>query len=502
LNIRKSILQLLLVRESESKLVSRLFIFEFFQGASIALFFTTAISIFIEHLPTTELPKVFILSALLLWITGFLYSKLEHTLSSRQLIFGVLIFSGLCIVLFRVFMYKQEEGWFLFLFLSSFNVLYLLNSLEFWGLVSRLFDVRQSKRLFAIVSAGDIPAKMIGYILVFLMVPLIGTENLLWIAATCVGVSVLLFFPIGKLVDMKTWTSIHEPHYATENIQGIRASLTGNRLIRTVASVSFFYFCFFIVVTFIFYGYIKKEFQTDKSLARFFAIFMAGSRAITLLIKLIITNRLIDKLGIRKSLLITPVFLSLLCLTTIVFSDGGTSHITFYMFGIMAISADVLRSAILSPVLLASLQPLPVHHRLRGHTIIKGLMDPFAFLAIGVLLLLLQVFDQMSFGLLTIILLGVTILWLFFTLSVDKNYIEMLTAAIRKRTLNERDISITDTDSLSFLSNKLKLGTEEEAMSVLRLLHSQPIERGNFYKEGLTHVSPNVRQLSLQYIQS
>src|SRR6202007_3259341 len=109
-----------------------------------------------------------------------------------------------------------------FLFLSMFNVLYLLNNLEFWGVVARLFDVRQSKRLFAIVSAGDIPAKLIGYIIALLLVPHIGTENLLWIAAGCVIISFLLFFPIAKLVGMKEWSHIQHKGYATENIQGIR----------------------------------------------------------------------------------------------------------------------------------------------------------------------------------------------------------------------------------------------------------------------------------------
>ncbi len=502
MNIRRSISQFLLIRESEGRLVSRLFIFEFFQGAAIALFFTTAISIFLQHLSAEELPKIFILSALLLWITGFLYNKLEHSIPAHKLIFCVLIFNGVCILLFRLFIYKQTETWYLFLFLSSFNILYLLNNLEFWGLVSRLFDVRQSKRLFAIVSAGDIPAKMIGYIVALLLVPVIKTENLLWIATGFVIVSILLFNPIARLVNMKSWSLDHRHHYATENLQGIRASLTGNRLIRNVALVSFFYFCFFIIVTFVFYGYIKEEFHNDKALAGFFAIFMAASRGITLLIKLLLTNRLFDRLGIRKSLLITPVLLLLVCCATILFADGKNSTTTFYMFGIMAISADILRSAILTPVLLSTLQPLAVHHRLRGHTIIKGLMDPFAFFAIGVILLLLQLSHQMNFSLLTILLMGITVLWLFFTLSVDKNYIEMLTAAIRKRSLNERDISITDTDSLNFLYNKLKEGSEEEAISVLRLVASQPIERSKFYRESLMHHSPNVRRLALQLIQS
>src|SRR5215213_9404503 len=170
-------LNFLLIRPSESKLVSKLFLFEFFQGSSIAIFFTTGISMFLEKRSTAELPKVFMLSAILLWICGFVYSKLEHKLSIRSLILSVLVFNLTSIVVFRLLMSQEDSQWFMYLFLAFFNVLYLLNNLEFWGLAALLFDVRQSKRLFGIVSAGDIPAKMIGYIAAILLVPIIGTEN-------------------------------------------------------------------------------------------------------------------------------------------------------------------------------------------------------------------------------------------------------------------------------------------------------------------------------------
>ena len=160
-------------------MISRLFVFEFFQGAAIALYFISAISIFVDHLPPTELPKVFILSAFLLWLFGFLYSKLEHGYLTRHIIYFVLTFNALCIVAFRLLMDFQTEKWFLFLFLGAFNILYLLNNLEFWGLVSLLYDVRQSKRLFAIVSAWDGPARMVGYGIAFVFANIIVPENFL-----------------------------------------------------------------------------------------------------------------------------------------------------------------------------------------------------------------------------------------------------------------------------------------------------------------------------------
>jgi hypothetical protein len=214
--------------------VGRLFAFEFFQGSAIALFFTAAIAIFLEHRPTSDLPKVFTLAALLLWSFGFLYSKLEHRLSTRALITTVLIFNICVIVLFRLLMPYQEDQWFLFLFLASFNVIYLLNNLEFWGLAALLFDVRQSKRLFGIISAGDIPAKMLGYIGAIFLVPFIGTENLLWVAAGALVVSLFILGPLMELTELNG-TKEKANHHSSYSIRNIKMALTGNQLIRKIA---------------------------------------------------------------------------------------------------------------------------------------------------------------------------------------------------------------------------------------------------------------------------
>ena len=116
-------------------------------------------------------------------------------------------------------------------------------------------------------------------------------------------------------------------------------------------------------------------------MAGFFAIFLGGVRLITLVIKVGITNRLVDKIGLRRSLLITPVILLGICLICLFFAARTSSFKnTFYLFGVLALATDVLRMAVQSPVLLAAMQPLPTHQRLRGHTLLKGLMDPFAFL--------------------------------------------------------------------------------------------------------------------------
>lgn len=493
----------LLIRESELKLVNKLFLFEFFQGSAIAIYFTCSISIFLKHLPTTDLPKVFLLSSFLLWITGFIYNKLEHLLTTSQLIKTVISFNIICLLTIRFLMSHQNETWFLYIFLSLFNILYLLNNLDFWGLAAQLFDVRQSKRLFGIISAGDIPAKMIGYLSAYLISPYIGTENLLFVGAALLFVSFFIHKPLMRISNLESHSKRNKLHHASEDFSNIKTAIFGNKLIRKIALVSFFSYSCLIVINFVFYGYVKQAFKTDNSLVAFFSIFFFVIRAGTLILKIAGTNKLVDKLGLQKSLLISPIILIAIGIIIIYFSlYGNSSVILFYLYGVMAVVIDVLRSSIITPVLLATMQPLPVKSRLRGHTIVKGLMDPFAFFFMGLFLLFNGNSTLLDFEILSIGLFVLLIGWVFFSLSIEKDYLNTLQAAIRNRILNERDINLSDKESLNFLMKKIEVGNEDEAISSLKIISAQPIKSTIFLEKALQNPSSLVVNHAIDIIHS
>lgn len=504
MKLRRSILNFILVRESESKLVKSLFIFEFFQGSAIALFFTAAISIFLKQLQAGDIPKVYILAAMLLWGVGFLYHKLEINLSIKRIIYVVVVINTLIIVFFRIFYeFFYLETWYLYLFLAVFNVLYLLNNLEFWGLAAQIFDVRQSKRLFGVISAGDIPAKMIGYFSAYLIIPFIGTENLLIVAATLSSISLFLLNPLFKHSNLKSIQQGGHKLHSTHSIKNMQSAIAGNILIRKIAIVSFFSFAIYLIVNFVFYGYVKAEFKTDKSLVSFFAIFFGVTRLFTLIIKIAFANKMVDKIGLRNALMVSPAILFAICISGIfIINQFELQRFTFYLFGILIVITDVLRSAIQTPVLLAILQPLPVHQRLKGHTIIKGLMDPFAFLVAGIALWLYTSSTIFNFEYLNYFIIVLIVLWAYFTWSVEKDYLKTLLTGIRNRTLNARDLEISDKDTLAYLLEKLTNGSETEAISVLKLINGQAVDKEKFLVAGLNHFSQHVQILALEMIQT
>ena len=85
-------LRALNVRPEEGWLVKKLYWLQFLQGAGIAFFFTASFAQFLAHNPIKELPIVFIYSSLLLWIGGFVYSKMEHKFSITNLALIITIF--------------------------------------------------------------------------------------------------------------------------------------------------------------------------------------------------------------------------------------------------------------------------------------------------------------------------------------------------------------------------------------------------------------------------
>jgi ATP/ADP translocase len=499
-------LQTLNIRPDEGWLVKKLFLLQFFQGAGIAFFFTASFALFLTHFPITELPYVFIYSSLLLWIAGFIYSRIEHKFDISKLALIITVFMIFSMLLFRLAFEYIKTDWFLYWMLAWFNVLYLLNNLEFWGVASLLFDARQSKRLFGVISAGDIPAKFIGYTLALFTVEYFGTINLLWIGVCCMLASIPFLISIkksGKLHEVHHEKKQHTRH-AVQEVSKIVKNFSGNTLIRRLATLSIIITGSFMIINFAFYAGVKEAYSDDVSLAKFIAFFLAIVRVIALIIKVIFTGRLINKLGIIKSLLITPVVL-LVLISTIILTQNlpGYQKIIIYLFGATSIVVDILRSAINSPVFLTIMQPLSSHERLRAHTIVKGIMDPFASLLSGVMILVL-IHYQHKVDLLTLsyILLIICILWIIGIYRVNNQYLKTIVKTISSRYFNQEGFSINDSGTLDWLVQKAKTSSETEVINILNMLYqSNKVKSDELIVSALQHPSEKVKTAVLKLIE-
>ncbi|WP_156123654.1 hypothetical protein [Flavihumibacter sp. ZG627] len=470
-------LNVLNVHTSEWWIVKKLFWLQFFQGAGISFFFTAEFARFLERFPVYELPWVMVFSSVLLWLTGLIYSYYEHKLNFARFNEGIIIFMAASMLLVRVGSNFFTDDWFYYFSLAWFYVLYLLNNLEFWGIASRLFDIRQSKRLFGVISSGDIPAKFIGYTLALIFVPYTGTLNLLLLGVISMLVSIPFFRSISKS-EHRHFAHAHPKqrvHHSSNTIQTLMQSFVSSVMIRRIALISMLASACIILVNYGLYANVKDAYNNDVELAKFIAMFMAGLRIIALITKTIFTSRLTEAIGVRSSLFITPAILILLTLMNL-FANWMSSDEKqiFYLFGATSIAIDVLRTSINSPVLLTIMQPLPTHERLRAHNIIKGIMDPFATLFCGILLLVFFKMQQ-EVNLITICytLIMLAVLWIIGTKWVNKEYLNMLISTISSRFFSQEEFSLNDPEMLQKIKDKITNGSDQEVLSILNMVASK-----------------------------
>lgn len=479
----ESFYRLLNIRREERSVVTKLFWFQFFQGAGIAFLFTGAITGFLKIHKGEDLANVYVLSSLALLVTGYIYSRLEHKYSVTDFSRRATLFMGISIaVVYIAGLFFPIPGYDYILFVW-YHIMYLVTNLEFWSIASMIFDVRQSKRLFSIISAGEIPGKLIGYTMVAGVAKSIGGEHMLIPAS----IFMLLSLPVLKQLSAssvfnvhthdQTHTVIHEA--GKDFLKTFIKKITGHNLIIWVALLTFVMSTCLIAVNFSFYSKIKDQFAHDDELAYFVGAFMAIVQITTLLVKLLFTSRVIAALGIKKSLLLTPAILGLLIATVIAlqhftYGDITTNTAMIIMFGITCIIIDVLKIAVNTPVFLTIMQPLGLHDRLRAHNIVKGVMDPFAYLFTGTLILVLSYRNhEIDLMMLYYILLGFTLLWIVQIFFVNRAYIKTVMKAISGRFYTRTDFTIEDADTRLYISHRLESGKEEEILHILQLLHLQ-----------------------------
>jgi len=506
MNRRPFFLKLLNVRPAEWKVVAQLFWLQFFMGTGIAFFFTASFSHFLEKFSASQLAWVMIVSSPLLFVTGWVFNKFEHRFHLTRVGTIVIIFMAASILILQISSNLIKADWFDYLIFAWYYVLYLASNLCFWSITSTLFDVRQSKRLFAVISAGDIPAKFIGYTMAYFFVTAIGPLNMLWPA---------FFFMLGALPFLYKLSKsgvVHHHHHKDHIVEFIQGKgfkafvkrYTLNTLIRRLAVLTFIISASLAIINYAFYTQVKEANHDDKSLSNFIILFMAASQIIALLVKIIFTGRIVTSVGIKKSLLITP--LVLLALLIVVISTKyavGESKLVFYAFGMAAIAVEVLRTTITNPVFLTVMQPLNPNARSKAHAIVKGIMDPFAFLFAGVLLLFINMGSGNELLVLCYILAFFTVSWIVSILLVNSSYHNTLLKTISSRFFSQDEFKLSDEEIQQQILKKIKIGNETEIVNILQMLNSQI---SNASKEIifklLDHPSYNIRKTTLVLIQT
>ncbi|MFN3849490.1 MAG: cyclic nucleotide-binding domain-containing protein [Spirosomataceae bacterium] len=466
MDFRTELTQKLGIREHEKKQVVLFFLHNFFIGIGSILIYTSANVILLENHPEFSLPVAYISSAVLMMIVGKIYEHYEHrlqlqTLSSRVLLTACIL-SGLIIIgtLFDHSIIMAVA------IMVGYRVIYLLVNLEFWGLSALLFDVRQSKRLFSIIGAGDMPAKMIGAILAALIhapsaVPfLIAFSMLMFILALSTQKKT---FNVAEINKEET----HHHHATSTSFMQLFSR--GNMVFR----VSVGYALIVTIAIFIEYSFflnVKHKFHAQHDVTAFIGKILFATYFIGLIIKLAMSQRFLERLGVKTAIFILPALsFGLSTLLVFLLRNESNEHLLLIYFCVYYLAFEVIRRTIFDPVFLILFQPLNSHQRLKGHTLAKGLYEPIGIGITGLALLFLYYFPKFEgwFDFIFVAILAFLSIVAFN--AAYRSYLFTLHSAIKKRFIGNDEFGVKQ-EATKIYGNLLKSENTIEVQTAIEWL--------------------------------
>ena len=450
----------------------------FLNGLGIALAYTTITSMIVEAHVVHDLPQIYIVTGVLLLFSGFIYSKLEHKFQPSRLFAAVLLFLSLWgILMFLSIGTTGNQFLILAIAFSSYYLIYYLSNLEYWGSASLLFNVREGKRLFGLLSVGESIAKITGYVITPVIISSFNVQGVFIIVALSFFLAFLIFKTLsGQYQSTMALSHDHNHHDEKSGTIITQLSLkkifTQNKfktfisLFALISSLSLF------LIHYAFLVRVEEHFYDLNNIAVFIASLLSIAKFLNLSIKVFLSSRMFQTFGLRAMLLFLPITL---CIVTLIgvfgIVTGQTSEsYIIIVFSIIFLLDEVLRTSLYTPAYLTLFQPLTKAKRLEGHTLSKGIMEPIGIAIAGVVLYTLVESGVFNLEAVSYIILFWLVIWIIAGTQLYKAYLGILKNALKTKLLNRGTLNLSKDEVKLLKEVKLKSSDPNAQLYALQML--------------------------------
>lgn len=493
-------LALLGVESTERRSVGLMTAHSFFMGCATVFFETAASASFLARFESRLIPWVYLAAAVVNIVTGSIYARVQKRASFAGLMKGTLWFLLGLVVTVRLGFALSSLAWVAFAGLVSYRIISSLTDLEYWAVASRIYDVRQAKRLFGLVGTGEVVARIAGSFSVPLLVHLGGVSNLLVLSA---GSLALCLFLVGRVLHGVT--GAHAPPPAPTEAapraslrDGLR-EIVASPYLRVVVAVAILATFGKYFVDFAFLEQVSTISKGEAQLATMLGIFSGLTQTLSLLTRLFVSRPLLSRLGIRVGVLILPLAHAVCTLLTILIGVFGPSGAVFWL----VIGNQGIYKTLKHPIDNASFkvlyQPLKPEQRLGVQIAVEIIFSPAVVGVAGAVMLLFSSgmrYDPVVFS---AVLFVVFASWVYAARMAGRGYARKLVEMLRRRIEGQFTFTFDDATTLDTLRSHLDGGDPAETCVALRLLEkAAPADLSDILLAQTESSAPAVRRYALE----
>jgi HEAT repeat protein len=481
--------------------------------AAIGGFLTVGLAVgsalFLSALPAEATPFIFIYSGFSSVAVFLLYSLAASRLRMRWVAIGsngllLLLALALRLMLGMSFGHTFAVLLVLFLFIDAGSTLVIA---QFWIQAARIFDPREAKRLFGLMSAGGTASAMLASLGLRTGVSLIGVENLLLVVAGALVLCILCDWALGRSQPTQRKEGPSEaPHTDPGTTTTERSSILGDlrEIVRSplLMAISGFTILTALLINTGAYQFFLalQAIYADRSrdMVEFLGAFGVVTGLAALFVQLYLTSAVMRRAGVFGALAFFPLAMAL---------GAGLGVATGGALMAMALvrAADPLfRQTINSSAMAVLYLPVRAGLRQRAKTILE-IVYALSFGLLGFVFLLSQRVHGWSYSTWSLPVLGFVVVWILLLRWGHSQYRRALSENLRKRRLDFANATFDISDETTMRILAAALGGTDELLVVHTLDLISQAPKVNWISSVvplLEHPSVEVRVQALRHLSS
>ncbi|MGF1517542.1 MAG: MFS transporter [Nodosilinea sp.] len=491
-----------------------LLMFAFYTATSMGILWleVSSAALFLGEYGAASLPWIYIFSAAVGLGLSVVYSWLQRLFPLRRVIviiallmaLPILVFYwGLSVPLLAAPMVFSMRLW--------IEAIYGLNDLNLSVTANQLFNIREIKRAFPIISSGNLVADVISGFSVYLLMRLIGLQNVLLLSFVVMVVGAGILLHLSRNYEHAFPDS---PMRQAEDAEAVESFKSRQQLQGPIRQYVVLLFSFFVLAQMLAFS-IEFQFLSQlegglevETIAAFLGFFSGVLGLIELFTQWFTSSRLIEREGVFRVALVLPTVIFAIGLATLAISYPGWMGAPALFVGVVVLKFfdEWLRYTLVATTRPILFQPISDQVRSTVQSWVGGIAEPLSMGGTGVAILLtlalcrrLGITDVLVQGRLFLVgTIAAALVWFGIMLLLRSRYLNLLVQGAERGLLTFSDANLRALKR-AFIEEIEKPGLEANKRSCIELLsHIDPKNVGEVLAPRLADLSLGLQRQSLE----
>lgn len=269
-------------------------------------------SIFLGHHSISELPYLYIMVAAIAGFVIAAYTRYTAHISIMRLILATNATILAAILFFWVVLSHFDPPWSHYAFYIWSAMATVIAVAQVWTLANHIFTEEEGKRYFGLIAAGGTAGGIVASFGSSWSVHLsVESNHLLWVVAGIYVIGSLLVIAVESRFNKHAseCEGLGEQSSQAADQCGIGTLLLGSGYLKSVGIIILVSVIVSTLIDFEFKTAVKETYPSRREIAGFFSLYYGWLNVATLLVQVVLTGRILSKLGLAPSLYLTPVAL-------------------------------------------------------------------------------------------------------------------------------------------------------------------------------------------------